>query len=86
MAPEQLEGTHTDARTDIFGYGLVLYEMATGRKAIEGSGTTAIATAILTGRPASISQVITDCPADVDWAIRRCLSRDRGNAGSRPPT
>jgi serine/threonine-protein kinase len=78
MAPEQLEGTQTDARTDIFAFGLVLYEMATGRKAIEGSGTTAIATAILTGRPASISEVITDCPADVDWAIRRCLARDRG--------
>jgi serine/threonine-protein kinase len=76
MAPEQLDGRQTDARTDIFASGLVLYEMATGHKAVGGEGTTGIATAILTGPPASICEVLADCPVDLDWAIRRCLARD----------
>jgi eukaryotic-like serine/threonine-protein kinase len=76
MAPEQVEGKESDARTDLFACGLVLYEMATGMKAFEGSNTTAIVTGILTGEPLSIRRIQPTYSADLDWTIRRCLARN----------
>ena len=60
MAPEQLEGNPTDGRTDIFAFGAVLYEMATGRKAFEGSTTGSLMTAILSTEPPPISAVVAE--------------------------
>src|SRR5881275_3212949 len=57
MAPEQLEGEEADARTDIFGLGAVLYEMATGRRAFEGKTKTSLIAAIVTGEPKPMSQI-----------------------------
>ena len=57
MAPEQLEGKEADGRSDIFAFGAVLYEMATGRKAFEGKSQASLIAAILEHEPPSISSV-----------------------------
>jgi serine/threonine protein kinase/Tol biopolymer transport system component len=75
MAPEQLEGKETDARTDLFACGLVLYEMATGKRAFGGSSSAAIISAILGGTIPSIREVEATYSTDLDWAIRRCLGK-----------
>ncbi len=55
MAPEQLEGRPADARTDLFAFGVMLYEMATGRKAFEGESQASLIASILTSQPPPIS-------------------------------
>ena len=57
MAPEQLEGQEADARTDIFAFGAVLYEMLTGRKAFEGKSQASSIAAILEDEPTPISSI-----------------------------
>ncbi len=54
MAPEQLEGKEADARTDIFAFGAVLYEMLTGKKAFEGKSQASLIGAIMHAEPAAI--------------------------------
>ena len=55
MAPEQLEGKDADARTDIFAFGAVVYEMLTGKKAFEGKSQASLIGAIMHAEPAAIS-------------------------------
>src|SRR6185295_10340726 len=55
MAPEQLEGRDADARTDLFAFGAVLYEMITGRKAFEGKSHASLISAIMSSDPAPIA-------------------------------
>ncbi len=76
MAPEQLEGVETDARTDIFALGAVLYEMATGRRAFEGSSKTSIIAAIVTGQPPSITSLRPLVPSSVEHLVQKCLEKD----------
>ena len=57
MAPEQVEGKPADARTDIFALGLVIYEMATGKKAFQGESKASLAAAILTSDPVPIREI-----------------------------
>lgn len=57
MAPEQLEGKEADARTDLFAFGAVVYEMATGKKAFEGKSQASLIAAILEHEPQSIAVV-----------------------------
>ena len=75
MAPEQLEGRDVDARSDIFAFGAVLYEMVGGRRAFEGEGATLIA-AILDRHPPSLAQLRAHVPELLDRVIRRCLEKD----------
>jgi eukaryotic-like serine/threonine-protein kinase len=76
MAPEQLEGEPADARTDIFALGAVLYEMATGKRAFEGKTRTSLIAAIVSGRPAPISQLQPLSPPALEHVIERCLEKD----------
>ena len=75
MSPEQLEGREADARSDIFALGVVLYEMATGRRPFQADNRAALTAAILTETPSPVSTV---CPVPplLDRAITRCLEKD----------
>lgn len=75
MAPEQLQGKPADARTDIFAFGAVLYELLTGRTAFSGSDPASLIAAILAKEPASLEAEHV-APAAVDRVIRRCLAKD----------
>src|SRR5688572_2937334 len=66
MAPEQLEGADADARTDIFGFGEVLYEMATGRRAFEGKSRASLIASILSTQPPPIAQLRPMTPPALD--------------------
>ena len=76
MSPEQLEGKETDARSDIFAFGAVLYEMATGKKAFEGSSQASLIAAILDKDPPPISSVQPMAPPALDRVVRTCLAKD----------
>jgi serine/threonine protein kinase/dipeptidyl aminopeptidase/acylaminoacyl peptidase len=76
MAPEQLEGQEADARTDIFAFGAVLYEMATGRRAFQGKNKTSLIAAIVSSTPPPVSQVVPLTPPALDHLIRKCLLKD----------
>ena len=76
MAPEQLEGGNTDARTDIFAFGAVLYEMATGKKAFTAHSQASLIAAILERDPPPVSTVQPIAPPGLDRVVRRCLAKD----------
>ena len=76
MAPEQLEGQEADARTDIFAFGVVLYEMATGQPAFSGKTKASLISAILSSNPKPISELAPTTPPALDRVIRRCLAKD----------
>jgi Tol biopolymer transport system component len=76
MAPEQLEGKEADARTDIFAFGCLLYEMATGRKAFSGSSQASLISAIMKEDPAPISTIQPMAPAALDRVVRKSLAKD----------
>jgi serine/threonine protein kinase/Tol biopolymer transport system component len=76
MSPETLEGKEADARTDIFAFGAVLYEMATGRKAFSGSSRASLISAILRDEPAPVSASQPMTPPALDRVVRTCLAKD----------
>jgi serine/threonine protein kinase len=76
MAPEQLEGKEADARTDIFAFGAVLYEMATGRKAFSGTSQASLIGAILHKEPPPISTSEPMSPPALDRIAKTCLAKD----------
>jgi eukaryotic-like serine/threonine-protein kinase len=77
MSPEQARGEDLDARTDLFSFGAVLYEMATGRPAFEGRSKAAIFTAILTQAPALASKLNPNLPAKTEEVINKALEKNR---------
>jgi eukaryotic-like serine/threonine-protein kinase len=76
MAPEQLEGLEADPRTDIFAFGEVLYEMATGRRAFDGKTKTSLIAAIVDRDPPSISTVQPMTPPAFERVVKTCLAKD----------
>jgi serine/threonine protein kinase/Tol biopolymer transport system component len=76
MAPEQLEGKDTDARTDLFALGAVIYETFTGRRAFEGERPANVISAIMSAIPPPISTIRRDAPAAIDPIVAGCLAKD----------
>jgi serine/threonine protein kinase len=76
MAPEQLEGHEADARTDIFAFGAVLYELLAGRKAFDGKTQASLISSIMSSHPPPPSSVQKVVPANLDRLIERCLVKD----------
>ncbi len=77
MSPEQVRGDDLDARTDLFSFGVVLYEMATGRRAFSGNTSGAISHAILSQSPPPAPRLNPEIPPKLDEIINRLLEKDR---------
>jgi serine/threonine protein kinase/TolB-like protein/Tfp pilus assembly protein PilF len=77
MSPEQARGENLDAQSDIFSFGAVLYEMATGRQAFAGRTTAVIFNEILNKAPTAPARLNPEVPPKLDEIIDRCLEKDR---------
>ena len=76
MAPEQVEGKEVDARTDIFAFGAVVYEMATGKRAFEGKTQASLIAKILEIDPPPMSSLQPMTPPALDRVVKRCLAKE----------
>jgi serine/threonine protein kinase/tetratricopeptide (TPR) repeat protein len=76
MSPEQVSGRVLDHRTDIFSLGVMLHEMATGRRPFEGTSSAELVSSILRDHPPLVTDVRPDLPHDLARIIRRCLEKD----------
>jgi eukaryotic-like serine/threonine-protein kinase len=76
MSPEQIEGKAADVRSDIFSFGLVLYEMLTGRRAFEASSQAGLMAAILKEDPPPLMSLLPSIPAALDRMVRKCLAKE----------
>ena len=76
MSPEQAEGKKVDARTDIFSFGAVLYEIITGRRAFVGDSMASILSAILRDEPKPPAEIAHGLPRELARIVTRCLQKD----------
>src|SRR6201997_248052 len=76
MSPEQIEGKEADARSDIFAFGAVLYEMATGKRAFQGKSHLSTASSILEKDPDPISTIQPLAPKALEHTVQTCLAKD----------
>ena len=83
MAPEQIQGRSADARSDLFSFAAVVFEMLTGTRAFEGDTLSSIRTAVLEHHPPAMSSLHPSLPAALDDLVHRCLAK---NPEERPQT
>jgi eukaryotic-like serine/threonine-protein kinase len=76
MAPEQIQGQQVDPRTDLFAFGTVLYEMASGRRAFEAESQASVIAKILETDPPALSTVVPVSPPALDHFVQRCLAKN----------
>ena len=81
MAPEQLEGKDADARTDIFAFGMTVYEMVTGKKAFEGKSQASLIAAIMHVDPPALSTLQPITPPALDHVVKTCLTKGNSSGG-----
>jgi serine/threonine protein kinase len=73
MAPERLEGAEADERTDIFGFGLIVYEMVSGRRAFQAQSMASLIAAVMTADPPPLS--LGEAHDELEWVIAKCLAK-----------
>ncbi len=76
MAPEQIRGGHVDALSDLFAFGIILYELAVGHRPFVGVTSADVGSAILRDTPAPLQTVRADLPMELDRIVSRCLEKD----------
>ena len=76
MAPEQIDGREVDARSDLFSFGAVLFEMLTAKRAFDGDSATMVRAAILRHEPPPVSSLQPLAPPAIDAVVRRCLAKN----------
>src|SRR6185503_11402292 len=75
MAPEQIRGEAVDARTDLFALGIIVYELAAGRRPFTGATQADVGSSILRDTPAPLTSLRADLPSDLDRIVSRCLEK-----------
>jgi serine/threonine protein kinase len=76
MSPEQLRGAGSDARSDLFSFGVVLYEMLSGHRAFRGKATADTISAVLREDPPELTASGRDVPPILERIVRHCLEKD----------
>ena len=76
MSPEQIRGESMDARTDLFSFGILVYELSTGKRPFSGETSADVSSAILRDNPPSLTSLRSDLPLDLERIIGRCLEKN----------
>ena len=76
MSPEQIQGKEADARSDIFAFGAMLYEMLTGKRPFEGKSQLSVASAVLEKEPDPISKIQPLAPPSLEHVVQTCIAKD----------
>src|SRR5207302_6513420 len=76
MSPEQVQGVEADYRADIFAFGVILYEMLTGKRAFQGKSAVEVMNAILKEEPQELTEASQSVPAALERVVRHCLEKN----------